>query len=186
MVVSIDAKESFFANKFGIYVQELDSESGEYVDTEITSNIFLPTDIAELTPLKYNKAYYNDNGIFQNIYEIDVTGDTSGDFDKTAIYTIGKNIFGTESYNESVLIDNFKVSDGAGNITDLTGVYEINNSTQYHNSEYFVIELNTLGYTLISNPTVRIIKGYNISITRVNQDSSATVSDRYLIEKIYL
>lgn len=186
--VSIDADGAFFSNEFRIYIKVLNTDTTEYEDVELLDNIFLPTDIADNTPnnVVYSTAYYNDTHTSHSVHQIQVSGDTINDFDKTAVYTTGKNNFGKLNYDEQVLIDNFKVVDDNGNIKDFTGVYSINQTPQYHNDEYFVIDLVSLGYTLISNPTIRIIKGYNIKITRVNDDNTALLSDKYLIEKTYI
>lgn len=184
--INISADNAYYSKEFKIYVNET-NDLNEEVETELINNIFLPSDIGykSVDTIIYNTAYYNNNSIEQNVHSIDISGYTINDNDLTVINTVGKNIFGNSTYNQKVFIDNFKVLNNSNNeIIDLSDIYYINQSN--YNDDYFLLDLETVGYTLLSNPVIRIIKNYKIRITKISEDDTLPINERYLIEKTYI
>ena len=177
----IDANNAYASNNLKINMNYFDSVVGYNVESNLYT-VYLPSDIGDNTQSSevYNKSYYNSSTVSQQINLIE-TVDTN-----TLLYTSSQNFFGSNGYEENVFIDSFKFSDANGIVYDKSGMYRIGKTDNDFNQMYFKISLDTTGLTLLSTPIAYIVKKIKINIIRIDETDTSSITDRYLIEKIYI
>lgn len=185
--IYVDSDNSYYTNRLDVNINFYDSVTDTHSEKTIINDLYLPTDIGvNITDnIIYNRAYYNDTFISQNINLMKSDGVDPVFY--TILYPSEQNIMGSSIYDEKIFIENFKFTNNTtGELVDYAGVYTIGISENDFNQVYFKIELNTYGYTLVSIPKVFLPKAIKYTITRIDESDSSSITDRYLLQKQYI
>lgn len=153
----------------------------------VISNIYLPVDIGNNSTnyTIYNKNKYLTHSAYQ--YVVDVKDANSVLVDpisgRTLLYTDSQNIFGDNNYvGEWVYVNDLKFLDVNNNVIDNSGMYQIID----FNQTYIKIQLDINGLTPVGVPTIYSYKALKIRIFCVDNTTTSTFQNRYLIEKIFI
>lgn len=186
--ILIDTLEGFYNDRLSVYVNYYNNNTGYPQNTLFdTLDIYLPNDIGSYlsdSSKTYNKVHYNNNTISQTINLVESVGSIDTPF--TLLYPTTQNCFGSNDYQEKVYIDNFYFKNTSNEIINKNGVYIIGKTDVDFNQAYFKINEDTFDLTLVSTPVVYLVKKIKVTITRINESDTSSLSDRYLIQKTYL
>ena len=186
--ILIDTLEGFYNDKLSVYVNYYNTNVGYPQNTIFdTLDIHLPNDIGSYlsdSSKTYNKVHYNNNTISQTINLVESVGTIDTPF--TLLYPTTQNCFGSNEYQEKVYIDNFYFKNTSDQIINKNGVYIIGKTDVDFNQAYFKINEDTFDLTLVSTPVVYLVKTIKVTITRINESDTSSLSERYLIQKTYL
>lgn len=185
--IYLASKDAQYSPKMNIYINSTFGEVSPYTEeVEVLSNIYLPTDISNIDEgnVEYNKNKYLTKSVYQNINLIDFEEQSGEQY--VLLFPVSQNIFGNQDYNELVYINDFNVIDGAGDIRNFDGIYEIGNQLDTDfNQLYFRIKQDEINddHTLLGTPQVYSFKAMNINITRISENMDDSFEDRYMIKK---
>lgn len=179
--IQLEASEAYYNNKIIFYINYNDGSGLGSVKTILMDDIFLPSDIGILIPNTYNKNRYLTDSVFQFVESVTVS-EFNNTFE-TTLFTNGKSLFGNSVYNENVYVKDLKFLSG-DTILDYSGIYIVN--TDAYTTGSTTIVLDTFGLTPVGVPTIYSYKGLKIKIMRIDESTTSTLADRYLIEKTFI
>lgn len=181
--IYIDAKDALYSNKIGFYINYDDGTSNGINKVDFIENVYLPKDIDNSVSgtITYSKTKWMSTSVFQNVNLISFTGTTGTSTARTILYTPNADIFGDPVNAQILYISDLNFMDASGNVTDYSGMYEV--STTDYSPIYIKIPLDSYGLTPVGIPKIYYYKGIKIDILRVDESSTSSLSDRYLIQK---
>jgi len=186
IIIYIDALNAFYSNILKIYINY---DNGTFIGPQKTSfidNIFLPVDIASniSNNIVYANSKWLSSAVYQNVNLVAFTG-TTGDVAtaRTVLYMTDANIFGDLINDQMVYVEDLKFVSG-NTVYDYSGMYTV--KTTEFNQVYIKINFDSFGYTPIGIPKVYIYKGIKLEILRVDESTTSTLNNRYLIQKTFL
>ena len=183
--IYLDAKDALYSNKLGIYINYDNGTVTGPVKTSFINNIYLPTDIAKYVAnnITYATTKWLTTSTYQNVSLVSFTGTTETSTARTVLYMTDANIFGDLVNDQLVYVHDLMLVSG-NTVYNYSGVYTV--KTTEFNQAYIKINLDSYGFTFIGVPRVYLYKGMKIDIIRIDESSTSTLSDRYLIEKTFI
>lgn len=188
-IIYIDAKDALYSNKLDIYMNYDNGTSIGPQKTMFIDDVFLPSDISSYVAnnIVYSKTKWLSSSIYSNVNLVTFTGDTAV-YDNVLLYMNNADIFGDSTNSQIVYIHDFKLMDLTGIVYDFSGIYSVD--TTNYNQVYIKIVMEDgfdgLNYTPIGIPKVYLYKGVKIEILRVDESTTSSLEDRYLIQKTFI
>lgn len=184
--IYIDAKDALFANKLGIWINYDDGTVNGVEEVEFIENVYLPKDIDTFVSntITYSKTKYMSTSVYQNVNLISFTGTTDTPTARTVLYTNNADMFGDSVNTQTVYVEDLIFRDDDDEIIDYSGIYDID--TNDYSPIYVRLKLDTFGLTPIGIPKIYYYKGIKIDILRIDESSTSSLEDRYLIQKTIL
>lgn len=182
--IYIDAKDALYSNVLGIYINyDNGSVSGPQKKLFI-DKVYMPTDIAKYIAenITYATTKWLTTSTFSNVNLVALTGDTESTI-RTVLYMSDSNIYGDVVNDQIVYVHDFMFMSGS-TVYDYSGVYTVKSSE--FTPVYIKINFDSTGLTPIGVPRVYLYKGMKIDILRVDESSTSSLSDRYLIQKTFI
>jgi hypothetical protein len=184
-IIYVDSNIAFYPDKMNIY---MNYDNGSVVGQQKTlfiDNVYLPVDVSNYIPdnITYENTRWLSTSTYQNVNLVAFIGTTGTETARTVLYTSDSNIFGDPVNDQRVYVHDLLMVSG-NTVIDYSGIYTI--KTTEYTPMYIKIELDSYGLTPIGIPRIYAYKGLKLEILRVDESSTSTLEDRYLIQKTFI